>query len=141
MSYATPTNALDQLGTPELVALTDRDNLGVVDTAIFQAALDRASDEIDIYLAARYATPMAVVPGLIVTCCIDIARYRLSGAEVSETDPVRTRFKDAIRFLESVRDGKTKLGAEVAVATSDSAQNLVYTTATDESRVFSRDKR
>ena len=138
MSYATPDDAVSQLGEREAIALTDRDNLGTLDSAELQKALDRASGEIDLYLVGRYALPLTVVPPLIVTYCVDIARYRLSGSDVTETDPVRTRYKDALRFLEGVRDGKNKLPAEVPTAGADGTQNLAYVAPSDNGRVFSR---
>ena len=54
-------------------------------------------------------------------------------------DVVRNRYKDALRFLEAVRDGKIDLGADVAAATDGATQNLVY--FTDGSRLFSRANR
>jgi len=141
MSYATAADAEDELGERELIALTDRDNVGTLQTAVLQAALDKASGEIDTYLVGRYLTPLVSVSPLIKTYCIDIARYRLSGADVTEVETARTRYKDAIRFLESVRDGKTKLGPDVAVAGADGTQNLTYVAPSDNSRVFSRSNR
>lgn len=143
MSYATQADMIDAFGEREVIALADRDNLGVLDAALLAAALTKASGEIDIYLGARYAVPLASPPPLIVTCCCDIARYRLSGAQVTEVDTVRNRYKDAIRFLEGVRDGKTdladSLGASLAPATDPATQNLVQ--IVDSERVFSRSAR
>lgn len=141
MSYATAADAEDELGERELIALTDRDNVGALQADVLQKALDKASGEIDSYLVGRYLTPLSVVSALIKTYCIDIARYRLSGADVTEVETVRTRYKDAIRFLESVRDGKTKLGADVATAGADGTQNLAYVAPSDNGRVFSRSNR
>lgn len=137
MSYADIDKALSQLGEHEIIALTDRENLGVVDNAVLQAALDEATGEIDIYLTGRYAIPLVSVPGLIATYCVDIARYRLAGTEVAETDPVRTRYRDAVRFLEGVRDGKNKLGANIPAAEADASQNLAIVINPSD-RVFTR---
>jgi phage gp36-like protein len=43
-----------------------------------------------------------------------MARYKLVGADVTETDIVRTRYKDAIKALESIRDGKLDIGLSEA---------------------------
>lgn len=139
MSYATPADMNAQFGEREVIALTDRDNLGYLDTVVLQGALDNASEEIDAYLVGRYVVPLLVVSKLLVTYCCDIARYRLSGAQVTEVDVVRNRYKDALRFLEAVRDGKIDLGADVAAATDGATQNLVY--FTDGNRLFSRANR
>lgn len=139
MSYATPADITAQFGEREIIALSDRDNLGYVDTAVLQGALDNATEEIEAYLVGRYVVPLVVVSRLLVTYCGDIARYRLSGAQVTEVDVVRNRYKDALRFLEAVRDGKIDLGADVAAATAAATQDLVY--VTDGERVFSRASR
>ena len=139
MPYATQADIVAYFGEREVIALTDRDNLGTLDEAVLAAALVDASAEIDTYLVGRYVVPLSVVSRLIVTYSCDIARYRLSGAQVTEVDTVRNRYKDAIRFLEAVRDGKTDLGADVAPATDAATQNLVF--FTDGSRIFSRANR
>lgn len=136
MSYATQSDITALFGEREVIALSDRDNLGVVDVGVLQGALDDASAEIDGYLVGRYVTPLSAFSRMIVTYCCDIARYRLSGAGVAEVEVVRNRYKDALRFLEGVRDGKNDLGADVAPATDAAVQNLVY--VTDGQRVFSR---
>jgi len=136
MAYATQADIIAYLGEREVIALADRDNLGSIDEAVLSAALVDASAEIDTYLVGRYTVPLSVVSRLVVTYACDIARYRLSGAGVAEVDTVRNRYKDAIRFLEAVRDGKIDLGAGVAPATDAVTQNLVY--VTDGDRIFSR---
>ena len=141
MSYATIADAEFELGERELIALSDRENIGALQTDVLQKALDKASGEIDGYLVGRYITPLSVVSPLISTYCIDIARYRLSGTDVTEVEAVRTRYKGAIRFLESVRDGKTKLGADVATAGADGTQDLAYVVPSSNGRVFSRRNR
>jgi phage gp36-like protein len=111
MAYATAADMVAQLGEREVIALTDRDNLGVVDETVLAAALDKASAEIDGYLAAGgYEVPLASPPSILAIYCCDIARYRLVGAAAVETETARNRYKDAMKFLESVRDGRLKLG-------------------------------
>lgn len=138
MAYATQADLVAQFGEREVMALADRDNLGIIDAGLVASALDDASAEIDGYLVGRYIVPITAVSRLIVTYCCDIARYRLSGATVTEVDTVRNRYKDAIRFLEGVRDGKNDLGVDVAPATDAAVQNLVY--VTNGSNIFTRRK-
>lgn len=139
MAYATPADMVSEFGEREVIALTDRDNLGYQDDVLLQGRLDKASAEIDTYLVGRYVVPLSTVSPLITTYCCDIARYRLSGAQVTEVDAVRNRYKDAIRFLEAVRDGKIDLGTDVAPATDSTTQNLVV--STEGARIFSRANR
>ena len=125
MTYATQADMEAHLGIKEVIALTDRDFQGVVDAAVLSPALDLASDEIDGYLGGRYTLPLPKIPRLLTRLCCDIARYRLCGSETQETDPVRTRYKDAVSSLKDIRDGKMTLGLDPAqqpVATSSTVQ-------------------
>lgn len=113
-AYATPADMVAEFGERELIALTDLRDLGVVDTAKAQKHLDDAAVLIDAHLLRRYPAPAARIHALTKTVCMDIARYRMSGAETLETNPVRARYKDAIKILESIRDGEIDLGAALA---------------------------
>lgn len=114
MSYATLANLVAQFGEREVLALTDRSGLGVIDDVVLADALRRASNTIDAYLAARYPLPLSVVPDQLVEICCDLARYKLCGAEVTETEEVRNRYKDALKTLELIRDGKIDIGLSIA---------------------------
>lgn len=135
MPYATQADMIDAFGEREVIALTDRDNLGTIDASVLGKALANAAGEIDRYLVGRYPLPLANAPQILTTYCCDIARYRLCGTDVAETEAARTRYKDAIRFLEAVRDGKIKLGVEVAGAPDPSANLATVVTG---SGIFSR---
>lgn len=110
MAYATVADMNEQLGENEVLALGDRDGDGLLDAGVIENALDKASAEIDTYIGQRYTLPLASPVSILATYCCDIARYRLVGAAATETEAVRVRYKDAVRFLEAVRDGKIKLG-------------------------------
>ncbi len=110
MAYATTQDMVSRFGQQEVIALTDRENSGEIDEAVLAPALTEATAEIEGYLAARYALPLASPPRLVVGICCDIARYRLSGGSVLETDPVRNRYRDAVRLLEQIGAGKVSLG-------------------------------
>lgn len=135
MTYATLSDLVAQFGDREVLALTDRNDDGVADSALVASALQRASDTIDSYLSSRYPLPLTVVPSQLVDICCDIARYKLCGAEVTETEPVRLRYKDALKMLEQIRDGKIDIGLTVAgVAPAENASVRVI----GGSRTFSR---
>lgn len=77
-------------------------------------ALADADAEIDSYLGMRYETPIAgTVPGRIVECACDIARYRLFGV-TSEGEPF-DRYKMAIQWLRDVSAGKAQVPGLVAL--------------------------
>lgn len=121
MAFATARDMVERFGEGEVIALTDRARVGEVDAGLLENALDEASAEVEGYLAQRYALPLAVVPRLLKGLCCDIARYRLSGAEVVETDPVRTRYRDAVRTLEAIGAGKLALGLDPAGQSAQAA--------------------
>lgn len=112
--YATLANMIDQFEEREVLALADRDGDGVADAAIVDYALRRASVTMDAYLAARYPLPLSSVPEQLMDICCDIARYKLCGSGVTETEEVRNRYKDALRMLEQIRDGKLDIGLSVS---------------------------
>jgi len=112
MPYATKQAMIDRFAEREVIALTDRDDAGVIDDAVLQAALVNADAEINPYLENRVALPLATVPLILVGYACDIARYRLTGAAVIETDTIARRYRDAIEFLKLFAAGKVSLGLD-----------------------------
>ncbi len=110
--YATQQNIIDLYGNDELAVTFDRDNDGTAETSDIEAALTRASEEIDGYLSGRYTTPLTTVPGHLVTMCVDIAMYKGAVNPAMVTEEKRLRYRDAIRYLEQVANGKISLGIE-----------------------------
>lgn len=108
--YATLADLSSQFGDREVLALTDRNGDGIADAPVVAMALKRASDVIDSYLSARFPLPITVVPDLLVDLCCDIARFKLCGAEVTETEEVRNRYKDALKSLAMIRDRQIDIG-------------------------------
>jgi phage gp36-like protein len=139
MSYATKANMIARFGENEVIALTDRANLGVIDDAVLASALAEADAEIDPYLAPRHQLPLASVPKILTGYACDIARYRLCGANVSETEAIRNRYKDAVRFLENVSSGKIGLGLDAANNVAKPANTVQFVPATG--KVFGRGDR
>jgi phage gp36-like protein len=117
MTYATPQDLIDRLGLREATAISDRNGTGLPDTAVLTTALAEAEVEVNSYLGRRYLLPLTsadtnqvVVPSLLKRVVIDIARYRQTGTEIMETDSIRNRYKDAIRLLEQIAEGKVSVG-------------------------------
>lgn len=136
MTYATKQNMIARFGEDEVIALTDRSNVGAVDDAVLDGALVDADNEIDPYLVSRYSLPLANVPKILSGFACDIARYRLSGAGVTETEEVRNRYKDAIKFLDAVASNKISLGLD-AIGVAPAAPSSVQVSAP--ARVFNSD--
>ena len=83
---------------------------------VLENALQRAGSEAASYLAARYplfkkpALPEdLVVPPVLINAVCDIARYRLTGGEASETSPIVKRYEQAIAWLRDIAAGRATL--------------------------------
>lgn len=139
MTYATKPDMIKRFGEAEVIALTDRDGLGVIDDVVLDGALAEADAEVDPYMAPRHTLPLSSVPKIISGFACDIARYRLCGAGVTETEEVRNRYKDAVKFLERVSKGEIGLGLDAANNVAKPA-NMVQFSAPG-SRVFDRGSR
>ncbi|MCE7915417.1 MAG: DUF1320 domain-containing protein [Nitrosomonas sp. PRO4] len=111
MTYATQQNLIDRFGEDELIQLTDRQSLGVIDATVVSRALADADARINGYLAVRYSLPLAApLPTELERLACDIARYALYEDRVTEI--VKERYQDAIALLRDVAAGKAELGLD-----------------------------
>lgn len=108
--YATKNDMILAFGERECISLTDTERLGKISEAVMDAALMRASAEIDGYLVARYRTPFTDTARILIGRCCDITRYHLATAHRLLKDEIRLRYEDAVRFLEKVAEGRIGLG-------------------------------
>lgn len=106
--YATQQDIIELYGSDELHLAFDRDGSGTVDPGAVDAALQRAGDEIDTYLAAVVELPLATVPAVLKQLCVDIALYKGSVGP-AQTDEKRTRYEDATRLLRDLAAGRASL--------------------------------
>jgi phage gp36-like protein len=139
MSYANIDNMIARFGADEVVKLTDRNFTGVIDAGVLAGALAEADAEIDPYLAPHYLLPLASVPRILTGYACDIARYRLCGAGVTETEQVRNRYTDAVKFLTAVAHGKLGLGLDFANHAAQPANTVQFSMPGN--RVFDRGSR
>lgn len=137
MTYANRDDMVKAFGEDECIALTDRSFSRVIDDAVLTGGLMRASARIDTYLASRYPVPWTDTPGVLVGICCDIARYELTSAGTQNTDEIRDRFRDAIRFLESVAAGRVTLGRLSDGSVAESSNRARFTSG---GRLFGRDE-
>jgi phage gp36-like protein len=111
----------------------------VDDTEINQAKVDGTiadvSALIDSYLQKEYNVPLSPVPRVISKISVDIVLYELFSDrgidEDSEQDIIR-KYKNAIRLLEKIAEGKVTLGS--STPPPDNGLEVV-----SQVRVFSRD--
>ncbi len=106
--YASLEDMLRLFGEGDIIALTDRESTGQVNSAVLDDALMRASSEADTYLT-RYTLPINPVPPALVSVVCDITRYRLVGGDISESSPVYLRYTRAITWLKDISAGKAAL--------------------------------
>ncbi len=114
--FATKNDMVSRFGAKEVIQLTDREYSGAIDDAVLQRGLTSADAEISGYLAGRYALPFSVVPQMLIDYACDIARYRLTGTEVTCTQGIESRYDQAVKYLTLVGQGKISLGIDTAGA-------------------------
>lgn len=112
MSYASQGDMEERFGEGELVALTDRNHTGAIDSVVLERALADATAEIDGYLASRYQLPLTSVPTVLIRVCADIARYHLHDDNIPE--PVEMRYKSAVDLVRQVSMGRVSLGVSTS---------------------------
>ncbi len=137
MKYANVQDMISRFGEVEMTQLTDRFEppSGAYVSETIEQALNDADAEIDAYLAARYALPLAVVPDILKRSACDIARYLLHGPSV--TDEVTARYNRVVAFLKSVSRGEAVVGVDGTTGASPASENLPEHFGSD--RTFSRD--
>jgi len=133
MTYCTQQNLIDRFAEDELIQLTDRDNVGVIDTNVLDLAISDASAEIDSYLAA-YPLPLTVIPTGLTRIACNIARFYLYDDNAPEH--IEKLYENSINYLKAVAQGKISLGVDSAGQQAVASDNAVMESG---GRVFSRD--
>jgi phage gp36-like protein len=105
--YCTQQDMIDRFGEEELIQLTDRDGLGVINTTVLNQAISDAAAEIDGYLATRYQLPLLETHPALPRLASDIARYLLYDDAAPEK--VEDRHDKAIAYLRDVAKGNVTL--------------------------------
>lgn len=111
MPYCTKQDLIDRFGEDELIQLTDRANLGVIDDTVLNQAIADADAEINGYLA-NYSLPLTTVPTVLVRGACDIARYFLY--DDAATEQVTKRYEAVLKFLGQVAKGVISLGIDAS---------------------------
>ena len=127
MSYCTKQNLIDRFTETELIQLSDRDNLGVIDDTVLNQAITDSDAEINGYLN-RYTLPLVNVPANMVSMACDIARYHLYDDGMIEQ--VQIRYNSAIAYLVQVAKGVITLGPDVNGTVTTVTNNSVTVAST-----------
>ena len=117
--YATVEDLVSLFGEREVITLSTKKKGNAIDREALETAIGYASSEVDSYLASRYAVPLAdPVPPVVMMVTADIVRYRLTSGDVSEKDPIITRYKSTVAWLKDVASGRRSLNSRIAASRS-----------------------
>jgi phage gp36-like protein len=129
MGYATKDEIDELYGTDLLVRVADYDRDGTPDPDVVEKGLQNADDICNAYLSAQYSVPVTPTPGIVRTCAIDIAVYKMALGRTGRTDEMRIRYEDALAILDKISKGSVGLGLPpVTTTTTDANGNPVTTT-------------
>lgn len=109
--YCTEEDMIHRFGEDELIQLTDKNNVGGLNTDVLTRAISDANAEIEGYLSSRYSAPVTPVPTTLVRVACDIARYYLY--DDMTTEHVSKRYNDSVAFLKGVARGDISIGISV----------------------------
>lgn len=103
------------LAMPEktLVQLSNDDGGSEMNAAIVGEAVMQAEELVDAHLRGRYNLPLDIVPSVVKTVTVHLARHWLYARRPEGNDlpdAVTRTYKSAMTMLESIRDGKLTLG-------------------------------
>lgn len=109
MAYTTLQQLIDRYGEAMLIGLTDRadNSTAAVDPDIIDQAIAAAGAQIDGYVGARYALPMAEVPPLIAKLARAITCWELHIYDAP--DKITEEYKDAVATLKDMSRGAVVL--------------------------------
>ena len=136
MPYASLPDLIERAGEDEILQVADRDEDGVADPDVIEAALIHADNTVNGYLATRFAMPLSAVPAIVVTWAIAIARYHLH--RQGAPDYVVRDYKDAIAALKDAARGLVAVPGADGSAPTQSSQGAVRVDGPEP--VFSREK-
>lgn len=106
--------------------------------ARIEQVVSETDQQIDGYLRFRHALPLVTVPPLLAVWARSIVRYRLHKNLQGDdrSNPVVRDYRDALRFLAEVRDGKFSLGLADPTVVADGLDARFESP----SKVFGRDQ-
>ncbi|MEJ5330123.1 MAG: DUF1320 domain-containing protein [Desulfobaccales bacterium] len=118
MAYCSVEDLLNMISREELAALTAEAG-EEPDSTVIGAAIAKAEDEINTYVAGRYEVPLAPVPAQILGVAVDLTLYHLYSRRSVMPTVRRQRYEAALMFLRLVAAGQVHL--EEAVGQGEKA--------------------
>lgn len=108
MSYCTEQDLITRYGASELIQLTDKENVGQMDSDVIAVAIADADSLIDGYLGGKFSLPIVPVPLSLVRIACEITRFYLH--EDGAMEEVKDRYEKAEKILEKMAAGKINIG-------------------------------
>lgn len=137
MTYCTLDDIRDMMDEDEIIRYTDDYDQGIVNTSVTDKAIAGAGALIDSHLATRLSVPVSPVPDIIKDLAVDIAIYKICSRRSQAPEEIRTKYDDAVKYLEKAAAGKIAIPGAVSAPDSMSNDGVSMSTST---RIFSRDK-
>lgn len=106
--YCTQDDLIKRFGNDEILALSDKENDGVINVDNVALAINDATSTINGYLGGRFDLPLSTVPTVLTRICAELARFHLYDDVCP--DRVKDIHMNNIRFLEKVGKGELSLG-------------------------------
>lgn len=118
MAYCTVNDLLKFVDEKTLIELSDLENSGSIDASVVDEAIETADAQIDGYIANRVtAVPLNPVPVLISKVSCKMALHDLYSNRMSfMPETVSGWYKECLRVLEAIRNGKMQLLVPAAAA-------------------------
>lgn len=117
MPYTTETDITDiEITRDELIALTDDEKLGVVNSTRVTAAILKADAEIDGYCQQRYTVPFSPVPDEIKFISTTLAAYWLWRRRQKVSNSMLDKYTKALARLKAISRGDYSIPGVTALA-------------------------
>ncbi len=110
-AYCLQADIEGEISAPDLIALTDDQSTGSLDTTVLNQIIANASGEIDGKVSNIYSTPFSPIPTAVKSMAITIACYRLLRRRLTpdEKNLFYQDYKDAQDFLNKVNIGEAHI--------------------------------
>ncbi|MFH2124930.1 MAG: DUF1320 domain-containing protein [Pseudomonadota bacterium] len=112
MSYCTQSDLLERIPEATLIKLSNDGDSASVDVSVIARAIADADAEIDGYVGTRHQVPLSPVPDLMRKASVEMAIYHLYSRRLGAPEEWQRRYKDNVRLLKDISDGKVSLGSD-----------------------------
>lgn len=110
--FATLEAMIEKFGERELITLTDNEQpyQDAINMNKLNAAMSEANSEIEGYISSRYSLPLQTVPPFLQSLACHMTRYHACTGAMSDNDPIKTRYENAVKSLKEISKGTIALG-------------------------------